>query len=70
MLAAGVALPAVGGAGLGFMSVANEVDIKPVDLIEPPPAEVTIVRDAKGKAIARFYEEYRQAVASRRSPRS
>jgi membrane peptidoglycan carboxypeptidase len=42
--------------------VANEVDIKPVDLVEPPPAEVTVVRDAKGKAFARFYEEYREVV--------
>jgi len=63
VLVAGIALPVVGGAGLGFRTVANEVDIKPVDLVEPPPAEITIVRDAKGKAFARFYDEYRQAVA-------
>jgi membrane peptidoglycan carboxypeptidase len=30
--------------------------------VEPPPAEVTIVQDAKGKEIARFYEEYREIV--------
>ncbi len=62
VLVAGIALPVVGGAGLGFRTVASEVDIKPVDLVEPPPAEVTVVRDAKGKAFARFYEEYREVV--------
>ncbi|MEV0387304.1 transglycosylase domain-containing protein [Nonomuraea sp. NPDC050643] len=61
-LVAAVAIPAVGGAGLGFVMAADEVDLKPVDLTEPPPAEVTIVRDAKGGEIARFYEEYREVV--------
>ena len=62
VLAAGVALPAVGGAGLGIMSATNEVNLKPEDLTEPPPAEVTVVQDAKGNEIARFYEEYREVV--------
>ncbi|MEV6869141.1 transglycosylase domain-containing protein, partial [Streptosporangium subroseum] len=59
---AGVALPAVGGAGLGIMSATNEVNLKPEDLTEPPPAEVTVVQDARGNEIARFYEEYREVV--------
>ena len=62
VLVAGIALPAVGGAGLGIMSATNEVNLKPEDLTEPPPAEVTIVQDAKGNEIARFYEEYREVV--------
>ncbi|MEU4830684.1 transglycosylase domain-containing protein [Streptosporangium sp. NPDC023615] len=62
VLVAGIALPAVGGAGLGIVSAANEVNLKPEELIEPPPAEVTIVQDARGKEIARFYEEYREVV--------
>ncbi|SNS81210.1 Transglycosylase, partial [Streptosporangium subroseum] len=62
VLAAGVALPAVGGAGLGIMSATNEVNLKPEDLTEPPPAEVTVVQDARGNEIARFYEEYREVV--------
>ncbi len=44
------------------MSAADAVDLRPVDLVEPPPAEVTIVQDAKGGEIARFYEEYREVV--------
>ncbi|MFC7583533.1 transglycosylase domain-containing protein [Nonomuraea antimicrobica] len=44
------------------MAAANEVNLVPVELAEPPPAEVTIVRDAKGGEIARFYEEYREVV--------
>ncbi|SNT25287.1 hypothetical protein SAMN05216276_103092, partial [Streptosporangium subroseum] len=62
VLVAGVALPAVGGAGLGIMSATNEVNLKPEDLTEPPPAEVTVVQDARGNEIARFYEEYREVV--------
>ncbi|MEV7969414.1 transglycosylase domain-containing protein [Sphaerisporangium sp. NPDC088356] len=62
VLVAGIALPAVGGAGFGIVSATNEVNLKPKDLVEPPPAEVTIVQDVRGDEIARFYEEYRQVV--------
>ncbi|MGP3956636.1 transglycosylase domain-containing protein [Nonomuraea sp. 3N208] len=62
VLMAGIAVPAVGGAGFGLVAAAGEVDLAPADLVEPPPAEVTIVRDAKGNVIARFYEEYREIV--------
>ncbi|WP_371782265.1 transglycosylase domain-containing protein [Streptosporangium subroseum] len=44
------------------MSATNEVNLKPEDLTEPPPAEVTVVQDARGNEIARFYEEYREVV--------
>ncbi|MGW4792632.1 transglycosylase domain-containing protein [Nonomuraea sp. NPDC004297] len=59
---AAIAIPAVGGAGVGFVAAADEVNLRPLDLPEPPPAEVTIVQDAKGGEIARFYEEYREVV--------
>ncbi|GAA5771944.1 transglycosylase domain-containing protein [Streptosporangium roseum] len=62
VLVAGIALPAVGGVGFGVISAANEVNLKPEDLTEPPPAEVTIVQDVDGNEIARFYEEYREVV--------
>ncbi|MFC5829244.1 transglycosylase domain-containing protein [Nonomuraea insulae] len=62
LLVAAIVIPAVGGAGVGFMTAASEVNLKPADLTEPPPAEVTIVRDAEGGEIARFYEEYREVV--------
>ncbi|MFI7698736.1 transglycosylase domain-containing protein [Nonomuraea sp. NPDC049480] len=62
VLVAGITVPAVGGAGFGLVAATREVDLRPVDLAEPPPAEVTIVRDARGKEIARFYEEYREVV--------
>jgi membrane peptidoglycan carboxypeptidase len=61
-LVAGIALPTVGGAGVGLVSAAKELNLRPEDLSEPPPAEVTIVQDAKGNEIARFYEEYREVV--------
>ncbi|MGC5009343.1 transglycosylase domain-containing protein [Streptosporangium sp. DT93] len=62
VLVAGIALPAVGGVGLGIVSAANEVNLKPEELVEPPPAEVTIMQDARGKEFARFYQEYRRVV--------
>jgi membrane peptidoglycan carboxypeptidase len=62
VVVAGIAVPAVGGAGFGFMTAAGAVDLKPADLVEPPPAQVTVVQDARGKEIARFYEEYREVV--------
>ena len=62
LLVAGIALPAVGGAGLGIMSATSELNLRAEDLTEPPPAEVSIVQDAKGNEIARFYEEYREVV--------
>ncbi|MEW9549284.1 transglycosylase domain-containing protein [Nonomuraea sp. NPDC050783] len=62
VLLAAIAVPAVGGAGAGLVAAADQIDLKPVDLVEPPPAEVTIVLDAKGGEIARFYEEYREVV--------
>ncbi|MGW0805483.1 transglycosylase domain-containing protein [Nonomuraea sp. NPDC002799] len=62
VLTAGIVFPAVGGAGFGLMAAASEVGLEPADLVEPPPAEVTIVQDRDGKEIARFYEEYRQVV--------
>ncbi|MFI0424329.1 transglycosylase domain-containing protein [Spongiactinospora sp. 9N601] len=62
LLVAGITLPAVGGAGVGLVTVVNEVGIAPKALSEPPPAEVSVVQDVKGREIARFYEQYRVAV--------
>jgi membrane peptidoglycan carboxypeptidase len=62
VLVAGIALPAVGGVGLGIVSATSEVNLKPEDLVEPPPAEVTIVQDVRGNEIARFYEENRESI--------
>ncbi|MEV0596721.1 transglycosylase domain-containing protein [Nonomuraea cavernae] len=62
VLVAGISLPAVGGVGFGLKSATDAVDLTPAELVEPPPAEVTIVQDAKGAEIARFYEEYREVV--------
>ncbi|PZG24630.1 penicillin-binding protein [Spongiactinospora gelatinilytica] len=62
VLAAGVALPAVGGVGLGVVAVKEELNLNPEDLKEPPLAERTMILDANGKQIAQFYEEYREVV--------
>ncbi|WP_405395301.1 transglycosylase domain-containing protein [Microbispora hainanensis] len=62
VLVAGIALPAVGGAGVGVVSAVEDVDLKPRDLTEPPLAQVSVVQDVKGHEIARFYEQYREVV--------
>ncbi|GAB2959909.1 transglycosylase domain-containing protein [Nonomuraea fastidiosa] len=62
VLAAAVALPAVGGTGAIFVSASEELGIKPEELKEPPLAEKTTVVDAKGNVIAQFWEQYRESV--------
>jgi membrane peptidoglycan carboxypeptidase len=62
VLTAAIALPAVGGAGAVFVNTAEELNLRPVKLEEPPLAEKTTVYDAKGNTIGQFYEEYREVV--------
>ncbi|WP_103960199.1 transglycosylase domain-containing protein [Nonomuraea solani] len=62
VVAAAIALPAVGGTGAMFVSASEDLGIKPEELTEPPLAERTTVLDAKGNEIAWFYEEYRESV--------
>ncbi|WP_049558538.1 transglycosylase domain-containing protein [Nonomuraea sp. SBT364] len=62
VLAAAVALPAVGGAGVSAKSGMEMLDLKPEDLEEPPLSERTVLLDANGDQIAQFYFENRQSV--------
>ncbi|SDR08872.1 transglycosylase domain-containing protein [Thermostaphylospora chromogena] len=62
VLTAVMALPVVGGAGLGVVVAAEELDLRPLELEEPSPAQVTTMRDARGKKFAEFYEQYRVVV--------
>ena len=62
LLVAAIAFPAVGGAGLGIRTAADELNLKPEELKEPPLAEKTTVLDANGRPIAQFYEQYREVV--------
>ncbi|MGI5284866.1 transglycosylase domain-containing protein [Nonomuraea polychroma] len=63
VLAAAVALPAVGGAGVSAKSAVEALDLKPEELDEPPLPERTILQDSNGKEIGRFYYENRQSVS-------
>ncbi|MFB4276583.1 MULTISPECIES: transglycosylase domain-containing protein [unclassified Nonomuraea] len=63
VVAAAIALPAVGGTGAMFVSASEDLGIKPEELKEPPLAERTTVLDAKGNEIAYFWEEYRESIA-------
>nr|WP_245658989.1 transglycosylase domain-containing protein [Microtetraspora malaysiensis] len=62
MLAAALALPAVGGTGAAILTASDGLNLKAADLKEPPLAEKTTVLDARGNQIAQFYEEYREVV--------
>jgi membrane peptidoglycan carboxypeptidase len=62
VLAAAVALPAVGGAGVSAKSAVGALDLRPEELDEPPLPERTRLLDANGKQIAQFYFQNRQSV--------
>ncbi|MFG6199509.1 transglycosylase domain-containing protein [Nonomuraea sp. JJY05] len=62
VLAAAVALPAVGGAGMSTKSAVESLNLKPEELDEPPLPERTVLKDANGKQFAQFYFENRQSV--------
>ncbi|MEV4454808.1 transglycosylase domain-containing protein [Microbispora sp. NPDC049633] len=63
VLAAAIALPAVGGAGVTVKSSIETLSLKPADLDEPPLPEKTVLLDADGKQIAQFYFENRESVS-------
>ncbi|WP_240197120.1 transglycosylase domain-containing protein, partial [Nonomuraea lactucae] len=62
VLVAAIALPAVGGTGAVFVSAAGELNLKPMELAEPPLAQASTVYDARGNRIAQFYDQYRKVV--------
>ncbi|MET8141985.1 transglycosylase domain-containing protein [Sphaerisporangium sp. NPDC005288] len=62
VLAAAVALPTVGGAGIGVKSASDVLNLKPEDLKEPDLPEKTEIKDSKGKLIAQFYYQNRESV--------
>ncbi len=62
VLAAGLALPAVGGAGTVIVGASDGLDLKATELTEPPLAEKTTVLDARGRPIAQFWDVYREVV--------
>jgi membrane peptidoglycan carboxypeptidase len=62
VLAAFVALPMVGSAGLVARDAANNFENMPVQLSTSPPPEKTVVYAADGKPLATFFDEYRESV--------
>ncbi|GAA0913230.1 transglycosylase domain-containing protein [Nonomuraea longicatena] len=62
VLVAGIALPIVGGGSMGVKAAVEEVDLRPVDLVEPPLSEVSTIEDAQGRVIGRFWDRYREVV--------
>ncbi|GII53720.1 carboxypeptidase [Planotetraspora thailandica] len=62
-LAAAVALPAVGGAGVTVKAATEALRLAPEDLKEPPLPEKTTLLDANGKPFAQFYSQNRVSVS-------
>ncbi|MCT9932375.1 penicillin-binding protein [Planotetraspora sp. A-T 1434] len=62
LLAAAIALPGVGGAGVTVKSATEALRLAPEDLAEPPLPEKTTLLDANGKQIAQFYYQNRESV--------
>ncbi|GII93690.1 carboxypeptidase [Sinosporangium siamense] len=62
MLAAAVALPAIGGAGVATKSTIDDLRLRPEKLDEPPLPQKTILLDSKGKQFAQFYYQNREEV--------
>jgi membrane peptidoglycan carboxypeptidase len=62
VLAAFVALPMVGSAGLAARDAANNFEDMPVELNTAPPPEKTVVHAADGEPLATFFDEYRESV--------
>ncbi|MDF2706826.1 MAG: penicillin-binding protein [Nonomuraea muscovyensis] len=62
VVVAALALPAVGGGGAVFVSAAEELNIKPMELKEPSLTQASTVYDARGRQIAQFYDQYRKVV--------
>ncbi|WP_352244362.1 transglycosylase domain-containing protein [Microtetraspora sp. NBRC 13810] len=62
VLAAAVALPAVGGAGMTVKSATEELALTPEELDEPPLPETTKLLDVDGKQFAQFFFENRESV--------
>ncbi|PZG42892.1 penicillin-binding protein [Spongiactinospora gelatinilytica] len=62
VLAAAVALPAVGGAGITIKSATEGLQLKPEELAEPPLPEKSVLLDRDGDPFAQFYFENRESI--------
>jgi membrane peptidoglycan carboxypeptidase len=62
MVAAGLAIPAVGAAGLLTSDGVDFFNTLPSELDRPPLSEQSRLLDADGKTITTFYDEYRVSV--------
>ncbi|MFG1678806.1 transglycosylase domain-containing protein [Nonomuraea sp. NPDC049269] len=62
VVAAALVLPAVGGSGAALVASAEALNLRPLELAEPPLAQKTIVYDAEGNQIAQFYAQDRKVV--------
>ncbi|MFD1537277.1 transglycosylase domain-containing protein [Nonomuraea guangzhouensis] len=62
VVAAALALPAVGGSGAALVASAEALNLRPRELTEPPLAQKSTVYDAEGNEIAQFYAQDRKVV--------
>ncbi len=62
VLVAFIALPGVGSAGLTARDAATNFEDMDSELKTRPPSEKTVMYDATGKAVATFFDKYRESV--------
>jgi len=62
VVAAALALPAVGGSGAVVVASSRALNLRPLEPAEPPLAQKTTVYDAEGTKIAQFYAQDRKVV--------
>ncbi|WP_157431668.1 penicillin-binding protein [Actinomadura hibisca] len=62
VLVAFIALPGIGSAGLTARDASNNFQSMDSRLKTDPPSEKTVVYDASGKELARFFDKFRESV--------
>ncbi|MEV0585627.1 transglycosylase domain-containing protein [Nonomuraea sp. NPDC050310] len=62
VLVAALALPTVGGGGVIVKAALEDLDLRPVKLVEPPLAEKITLLDKNGEQFAQFFDQNRTSV--------
>lgn len=62
VVVAAIGLPVVGGGGATVVSATEALNLRQLELVEPPLAQTSVVYDAEGNKIAQFYAQDRKVV--------
>ncbi|MFI6601192.1 transglycosylase domain-containing protein [Nonomuraea sp. NPDC050536] len=62
VVVAAIGLPVVGGGGATVVSATEALNLRQLELVEPPLAQTSVIYDAEGNKIAQFYAQDRKVV--------